>query len=319
MAWELASGRERSLNAISPSITRVPRLRHVIFKSRPRQPAINFAPLPNGPPCTAAALRSSKSQVRLSADEKALVDRLFAASGLDAGAYRIDTLRRRLPACLRAIRAESIADALARVRADRSLVVPALNALMIGVTSFFRDEAVFEFLAQVLLPGLQQTSEGPRIWSAGCSSGEELVSLAILLAERGQLHRSTLLGTDCRSASIAAARNALFSSRAVGGVPQAMLDRYFVPEPAGWRLNASLAEAIQWRTGDLTRGAEPGPWDLITCRNVVMYLAAEPAARIWRQLESALRPGGYLVLGRAERPGGAARLENIAPCIYRRV
>ena len=120
MAWELASGRERSLNAISPSITRVPRLRHVVLKSRPRQPAINFAPLPNGPPCTATALRSSKSQVRLSADEKALVDRLFAASGLEAGAYRVDTLRRRLPACLRATRAESIAHALARVHADRS-------------------------------------------------------------------------------------------------------------------------------------------------------------------------------------------------------
>jgi chemotaxis methyl-accepting protein methylase len=84
------------------------------------------------------------------------------------------------------------------------------------------------------------------------------------------------------------------------------------------RVRPELRAAVQWRTGDLTRMCEPGTWDLILCRNLTMYLRPDVAARIYVALEEALRPGGFLVLGKAERPIAAQRLGLVAPCIYRR-
>jgi chemotaxis methyl-accepting protein methylase len=86
----------------------------------------------------------------------------------------------------------------------------------------------------------------------------------------------------------------------------------------GFEVRESLRSAVQWRTSDVTQVHEPGAWDLILCRNMAMYLRSCAAAQLWRAMEASLRPGGFLVLGKAERPAGAKRLSAIAPCIYRR-
>jgi chemotaxis methyl-accepting protein methylase len=151
--------------------------------------------------------------------------------------------------------------------------------------------------------------------------------VAVLLAEAGLLARSTLLGTDCRAEAIRAARVGAYDAAAARKhVPAAWAARYFEPHdpPAArqagqrWRVRPELRAAAQWRAGDLTRVAEPGGWDLILCRNAVMYLRCDVAGRVWERLEQSLRPGGFLVLGRAERPAGATRLSPVAPCVYRR-
>jgi chemotaxis methyl-accepting protein methylase len=192
--------------------------------------------------------------------------------------------------------------------------------MVIGVTSFFRDASVFDHLTYTVLPALPRTPRGhPRVWSAGCSDGEEIYSVAMLLAEMNLLGGTYLLGTDCRPQAVARARAGRYEHRAMRDVPLAWQRNYFEGDgDAHARLRCEVRSAVQWRTGDVTRLCEPGAWDLILCRNLTMYLRLDVAGRIWSAFEDALRPGGFLVLGKAERPIGAQRLGLVAPCIYRR-
>ena len=147
------------------------RFRHVVFKGSGRRGAVNLAPRPSiehvPPP-----LHPRGPQ--LSADEERFVNWLFEQGGLDARAYRPETLRRRLPACLRSLRASSVADARLVLQDDRAAVADAVNTMVIGVTGFFRDGSVFDELARAVLPALPHKRGHPSVWSAGCSDGEEL-------------------------------------------------------------------------------------------------------------------------------------------------
>lgn len=305
----------------SKQVARGARFRHVVFKGTGRGRAVNLAPRASGE--LRAPLRPAGRPPHLSGDEERFVDWLFERGGLDARAYRPETLRRRLPACLRACRAASVTDARRLLGDDPAACAAAVNTMVLGVTSFFRDAAVFDHLTYTVLPALPRAGAGagaglPRVWSAGCSDGEELYSVAMLLAEMGLLEGSYLLGTDCRPQAVARARAGRYEPRMLRDVPPSWQAAYFEPDGGMARVRSALRAACQWRTGDLTRLREPGTWDLILCRNLIMYLRPDVAGRLWTAFEAALRPGGFLVLGKAERPVGAQRLGLIAPCIYRR-
>jgi chemotaxis protein methyltransferase CheR len=254
----------------------------------------------------------------LSLDEFQSIQWLFQRGGIRVEDYRLETMKRRIPACLRALRLETLDDVCAAVQHQPELLKRALSALVIGVTSFFRDPAVFAALKDSFLAEILARSPAPRIWSAGCSDGAELYSLAMLLAERGAIQRCCLLGTDCRHDAVNFAREGCYDSAAVRHVPAELMDRYFKFEEVGWRVHPFLRAVIQWRSANVLTTPEPGQWDLILCRNLAIYMQPPATAQLWRQLEQFLRPGGILVLGKAERPAGAAELVPVAPCIYRR-
>jgi chemotaxis methyl-accepting protein methylase len=192
----------------------------------------------------------------------------------------------------------------------------ALDALLIGVTEFFRDAAVFASLRDDVLPALARTGRPLRVWSAACSTGAELYSVAMLLAESGRLAGARLLGTDCRPGAVGSARSGRYSAAEVKRIPAALAGRYLRPEGDGFRI--ALPEAdIRWRTADLGRSVEPGPWDLILFRNTAIYMEPAAAGRVWAALAQVLAPGGALVTGRAERP----HIESLGPlrsCICRK-
>jgi chemotaxis methyl-accepting protein methylase len=260
-------------------------------------------------------------------EEQSFVEWVFSGAGLDASAYRPESVRRRLPACLRAVRAASVRKARRALEENPALRPIALSTLLIGVTSFFRDPTVFSALASRVLPGLAGRPGDVRAWSAGCSEGLELYSLAIVLAEFGLLARSRLLGTDCRGEAVDHARAGRFAADAVAAVHLDWLDRYFVPGNDGtYRIRDDLRRAAEWRREDLLRGAarndpeaggDGGGFDLILCRNVAIYLRPSAAAPLWRRLYAALRPGGVLVTGKAERPSHTG-LQPLAPCLFRK-
>lgn len=254
----------------------------------------------------------------LTRDEHACVRWLFRRAGLDLDDYRPETIKRRIPACLRVLRVESSGQICAALQRQPHLLKEAVSALVIGVTSFFRDAPVFALLSGTILPELLARSAGPRIWSVGCSDGSELYSVAMLLAERGGLQRSSLLGTDCRPDAVARAREGCFDPAAVKNVPPEFLGRYLRFDSMAWRVHPYLRTVTQWRSGNVLTTAEPGAWDLILCRNLAIYMQPAGVVRLWRQIEQCLRPGGIVVLGKAERPHGTRKLAAIAPGIYRR-
>lgn len=252
-------------------------------------------------------------------DPGRLVSTLFERANLPAECYRTRALLRRVSACLRFLGATDAVDAARKIEEDPALVQATLNIALLGVTEFFRDPAVFELIRETVLPDLFSREPRLRIWSAGCSSGQELYSVAMLLSEMGRLRDCELLGTDCRREAIEQARCGVYDCDAVAGFERRREERFFARAGSSALVSSELRRAADWRVSDLCSQVEPEPWHLILWRNMAIYLEMPAAAGIWRQLSSALAPGGYIVGGKADHPPGALPLVRVAPCIYQRI
>lgn len=241
---------------------------------------------------------------------------LLERAHLDLENYHVRPLVRRLPACLRVLRVRNLQEAQQRLAEHPELHAAALNTVLIGVTRFFRDEEVFAALRHEVLPALLADTDRLRVWSAGCSNGAELYSMALLLAERGALGKSHLLGTDCRSEAIYAATAGVCNIDLPKDLSPETIEHVFMPTREGWRVRPEHAGRIEFALGNVLAGAGAGAFDLVLCRNLAIYLTSEALEQIWRRLVAALRPGGVLVLGRAEKPDRHLPLTRLGPCIY---
>jgi chemotaxis methyl-accepting protein methylase len=241
---------------------------------------------------------------------------LFERAGLPAGAYRAAPMHRRLAACLRALEVSSVSEARRRLTQHPELVATAVSSLLIGVTEFFRDADVFDAIGRIIADDLGMRPGPIRVWSAACSNGAELCSMAILLAEAGLLERSILVGTDCRADAIREAEAGLYSQASAEPAGALLRQKYLAKDCGCWRVTEPLGRRIQWRIRDLLSGAEDGPWDIILWRNAAIYLKLSPALAVWEALAQALRPGGLLVVGKAERPPASLGLRCVSRGIY---
>jgi chemotaxis protein methyltransferase CheR len=227
-------------------------------------------------------------------------------------------LARRLPACLRLLRASDAHEAWRIVEERPELIPAAMNAMLIGFTSFCRDPKVFRELGAVVLPELTRRFGLLRAWSAACSDGPELYSLAVLLAEAGRLRSCDLLGTDCRPEAIRRARTGSYPEAMLAALAPMSRIAYFDPDEGRLQASAILKAPISWKRASLFSGPEPGPWHLIMWRNMAIYLDSAAADDIWGRLVAELAPGGILVTGKAELPPRSLRLARVGSCIYRK-
>jgi chemotaxis protein methyltransferase CheR len=245
---------------------------------------------------------------------------VLTTAGLNASAYRLAPLVRRIPACLRAMKVGGQEAALQMVRSGspRQLRL-AVDALLIGTTSFFRDDAVFQELESRIVPEIVTREKSPKVWSVACSGGKELYSLSMLFASHGVSTRSRFLGTDCRAAAIETARQGNYSASAHHAIPSYLADRYLLQRKHSVSIHPELASRMEWEWADALAFREnDSQWDMILCRNLAIYLEPEITTRLWQELVSQLLPGGILVVGRAEKPQ-VRDLVRIGPCIYKRI
>jgi chemotaxis methyl-accepting protein methylase len=245
------------------------------------------------------------------------VHTLLARAHLPAAAYRLPALCRRLPACLRFLGEPTVERARERIESDPHLAQATLSVALLGVTEFFRDRAVFRQLATEVLPSLCAGRARLRVWSAACSGGHELYSVAMTLADLGRLDGCELLGTDCREEAIEGARRGRFPLAEVAALPSTLCARHFGFEGGQARMSAKLREATTWKVADLCTAVETGPWDLILWRNMAIYLESAAAAAIWRALCEQLAPGGYIVCGKADHLPFGLPLHRVSSCIFR--
>ncbi len=184
-----------------------------------------------------------------------------------------------------------------------------LPLVTVGKTSFFRDERQFQAL-DALLPGfLTRAAEGGpplQIWSAGCATGEEPYSIAMCCAQRGlEPGQVELLATDVNPEAVGAAARGLYEARRVRDIPSSLLGDHFDREGDAWRVRTSLRRYITAiRPHNLVSVGFPAPasggWDVIFCRNVIIYFDTPTTRRVLEQFHRALAPGGWLFLGYSE-------------------
>jgi two-component system CheB/CheR fusion protein len=192
-----------------------------------------------------------------------------------------------------------------RLRTDEDERQLLANDLLINVTSFFRDPKIFELLAASTIPALVEQADGTiRLWVAGCSTGEETYSLAMLLLECIEASPShpklQIFATDVDAQAVMQAREGIYSSDVIKDVSAARLARFFVPEERGYRVSAALRACVVFAVQDVLSDPPFSKLNMISCRNLLIYIKPEAQAKIIAIFNFALRTGGYLLLGAAE-------------------
>jgi chemotaxis protein methyltransferase CheR len=193
--------------------------------------------------------------------------------------------------------------------------------MTINVSQLWRNPGQFELLAGTVIPELAESGR-IRCWSAGCSYGAEAYTLAAICAHAAPSARVEIHGTDIDARMIERARAGRFSEADVRTAPPAQLERWFRPVADGWEAVPELRMKVRFTTGDLLSGRIPtAAYDLVLCRNVVIYFTEDVRDRLHARLAASLRRDGYLMIGSSERiadPAGTG-LDAAAPFIYRRV
>jgi len=181
------------------------------------------------------------------------------------------------------------------------------NTILINVTAFFRDPPAWEYLAEEILPRLlaaKQPHDSIRVWSAGCASGEETYTLAMVLAEalgmEGMRERVKIYATDADEEALSIARQASYGPRELQGVPPELLEKWFEKTAQRYVFHKELRRSVIFGRHDLIQDAPISRIDLLACRNVLMYFNAETQARVLDRFHFALQNGGFLFLGKAE-------------------
>jgi chemotaxis protein methyltransferase CheR len=260
--------------------------------------------------------RGTPPAIEIPSRELDLLALVFRVAEIDLGCYRLQPLARRIQACLRALHASSPEHALEMLCRAPALVDTALDALLIGVSSFFRDAQVFAQLREAVIPELLATRRGIRVWSVGCSDGAELYSVAMILSDARALESSSLIGTDCRPSALLRARQGTFH---IGTDPLPCGTRGHLVELRGRtaRVAPAIRRAVRFKRSNALSETLPGRFDLILCRNLTIYLARGAADALWARLAGALAPHGYLVAGKAEQ-APIAGLVRVSRSLYRR-
>lgn len=231
-------------------------------------------------------------------------------SGLVIGPDKQYLLDSRLSPVARKHALPSIDAVIAKLRAggDEALAKSVVEAMTTNESFFFRDKTPFEQFEKVMLPAVLKNRAAVkrlRIWCAAASTGQEPYSLAMILREKAALLKDwkiEILGTDLSTDVLAKAREAVYSQFEVQrGLPIQMLVKYFKKDGEQWRVNDDIRGMVQYKTNNLLEPfAGMGPFDIVFCRNVLIYFDTPTKANVLERTANILAPDGFLVLGAAE-------------------
>ena len=239
-------------------------------------------------------------------------------TGHDFTAYKRATLLRRIARRMQVCQTTTLDAYHQHLRENPPELANLLRDFLISVTNFFRDPDVYEVLAAEVIPALFE-NKGPgdqiRVWVAGCATGEEAYSLAILLLEHAarMVHAPNIqvFATDIDEASLAEARRGHYATGIAVDLSPDRLDRFFVRETDGYRVSQELRERVLFSPHSVLRDPPFSRIDLISCRNLLIYLNLEAQDRVLGVFHFGLRPNGYLVLGASESCEKTALFEAI--------
>lgn len=241
-------------------------------------------------------------------------------TGIDLAQYKRPQMERRIRSFADRSGIDGLPEYLRALAADRDALEQFLDRMTINVSQLWRNPEQWERLGQAILPELARTGT-IRAWSAGASYGAEAYTLAAICRRVAPGCKVEIRGTDIDARMVARAREGRFSADDARTAPRAELERAFDRDGDGWRARPELRLMVRFATGDLLRDpVSPGAYDLILCRNVVIYFTEPVRDALHQRLATALRPGGYLMVGSSERVSTpqAFGLDTAHPFVYRK-
>jgi two-component system CheB/CheR fusion protein len=236
-----------------------------------------------------------------------IVGGLLAYTGHDFRQYKRATILRRIERRMQVRSVNTLPDYAALLQDDANEHPALLSDMLIGVTNFFRDREAFEAVERDIMPELfkdKTAADEVRVWAAACSTGEEAYSLAILMAEQvnGMVHPPAfqVFASDIDERAITVARAGVYPSSIITDVPPTRLRQHFSKDADRYQIRKVIRDRILFASHNLLRDPPFSRLDMVSCRNLLIYLNRDVQARVLEMFHFALKPGGYLFLGNAE-------------------
>jgi chemotaxis protein methyltransferase CheR len=253
---------------------------------------------------------------------------IYAQSGITLGPQKVALVNARVGKRMRALNLDSPAEYLRLVENDRSggELILLLDAISTNVTSFYRESVHFNVLSDLLARWRAGGQRRFRIWCAASSSGEEPYCLAMTgLEALGPSPDLRILATDISTRVLQAAKRGFYEDNKIAPVPKPLLQKYFTPHHDGPRrghiAQDALKRVLSFCRLNLSQPPFPmrGPFDVVFCRNVMIYFDLPTRTALIREIERLLRPGGYLMIGHSETlTGTQSGLVNEQPAVYKK-
>ncbi|MFD7298104.1 CheR family methyltransferase [Streptomyces sp. NPDC059897] len=252
-------------------------------------------------------MSEARRDVETDEELEELLGFLRDARGFDFTGYKRSSLGRRIRKRMGDVGIDSYADYRDQLETNADEFSALFNTILINVTSIFRDTDAWTYLQREVIPEVlaeHGQEEEIRVWSAGCSSGEEAYSLAIMFAEalgiEETLNRVKIYGTDVDDEALRDARSGLYPAKTLEPLSDALREKYFEQNGARYSFRPDLRRRVIFGRHDITRDAPISRLDLLVCRNALMYFNVEAQTQIIDRFHFALREGGFLFLGKAE-------------------
>lgn len=240
-------------------------------------------------------------------------------TSIDLSQYKEAQMKRRLTTLRMKKGYSTFASFFEAMTKDKELFYEFLDRMTINVSEFWRNPNRWEVLEQKFLPDMLRKSRKVKCWSAACSTGEEPYTLAMILAELNA-QDSVVLATDIDEGALEKAKKAVYSDRSVRDVPAKYLQKYYRQENLTYHIADSLRKSIRFQKQNLLVDTFDTGFDLIVCRNVMIYFTEEAKHLLYHKFANALKPGGILFVGSTEQIFSPAQygLESAETFFYRK-
>lgn len=234
-------------------------------------------------------------------DYEVFIKNFHKLSGIDLSLYKEAQMKRRLTSLYEKRGCSSFQDYYLAITKNKDLLDELLDRMTINVSEFFRNYKRWEILEKKILPNLLIQNNKLKVWSAACSTGEEPYTLAMILNHYVQNKQYHVLATDIDSIAIKKAKDGMYVERALNEVPASYKMKYFHQTGSLYKISEELKKTITFNKQNLLSDSFGGPFDLIVCRNVLIYFTEEAKDLLYQKFSNALRPGGIFFVGSTEQ------------------
>jgi two-component system, chemotaxis family, CheB/CheR fusion protein len=249
--------------------------------------------------------KSRSAPRRRTSEVDQILEKINLATNIDFRGYKQNTISRRIQQRLLATRCQNLREYISLLDENHEEVQNLAQNCLISVTSFFRDQFAFDAIAERVRTHLAKPTTDPiRVWVPGCATGEEVYSLSIVLASNLPGRRVQIFGTDLDDNAIAFARKGLYPTASTAGLPPEITSRYFLETTSGFQVERAVRDSVVFARHDLLRDPLFLNLDIISCRNLLIYLKPALQEEVMRKFHYALNSNGLLFLGRSENPAG---------------
>jgi chemotaxis protein methyltransferase CheR len=234
-------------------------------------------------------------------DYQWFIENIKRKTGIDLAQYKEAQMKRRLTSLYEKRGLKNFQEFFQAMEKDEALFHEFLDRMTINVSEFYRNAKRWEVLEKKILPKLFEQNRRLKIWSAACSTGEEPYTVAMILSKYIPLAHVSILATDIDENAIARAKIGLYTERSLQEIPEEMKKKFFKREGMYYQIDEKIKRAVTFKKHNLLADPFGRQFDLIVCRNVLIYFTEEAKQQLYYKFNQALRPGGILFVGSTEQ------------------